>query len=69
MLYITDLDGKKIEVTDLPEAIRQVEEFVSYLPDKANAEHLLMHDRLHHYWSDALQKLMELERQYQTIKP
>lgn len=66
LLHIIDLEGKKIKVTDLPAAIRQVKQFASYLPENQDPAHRKMCSRLHTYWKDALEKLTQLEQQENT---
>jgi len=66
-MFIKDLHGKKIEVTDLEEAIVQAERFSGY--DLYNDEPLkgaLL--QLKHYWADVYKKLIRMEKRINNKK-
>jgi|GEM_PF-3788510 len=51
--YIIDNEGKRIEVENLPKAIKQAELFIKFdVHDKERTE----------YWKDILEKLKELSK-------
>ncbi len=60
-MKITDLDGKKIEITDLPLAIMQADDYRHYtITDPAGQE---FGARQKAYWEDVYQKLLLLEKE------
>lgn len=60
-MYITDLNNKQLNVTDLDAAIKQAKTFTSYFhEDKAFAD---LDKRQKEYWLDILDKLTILKEQ------
>ncbi|PTQ91830.1 hypothetical protein C8P68_1173 [Mucilaginibacter yixingensis] len=56
-MYIIDLDGKKIEVTDLDLAIMQADDFRHYRVTKPSEYQRY----LYKYWEDFYQKLLRIK--------
>ena len=65
-MTITDLDGKTITVTDLPEAIKQAAMFKGFRHKDRSFKK--MDDRLQAYWTDVHKKLLQLYNQKPSIK-
>ncbi len=59
-MFIIDNTGKKIEVTNLPAAIKQVEVFVNYSHDDPAFGEL--DAELKEYWTDVQKKLLALKQ-------
>jgi len=60
-MHITDLDGKKIVVTDLEAAIVQSEMFMGFTHTDANPQQVLADEERKRYWTDMNQKLLQLQ--------
>jgi hypothetical protein len=56
-LRVTDIDGKSIEVTDLPGAIAQAEEMAGYTHQISDGITHPIPEKHRLYWNDLLQKL------------
>lgn len=59
-MHITDLEGRRIEITDLPGSIVQVEKFISYVDNDPLPSLQRLEDRRLHYWRDIYVKLIVL---------
>jgi len=57
MLYITDLNGLQIKVTDLNEAIKEAE----YFKDAHHVPPVKSDKERQAYWQDVYQKLLQLK--------
>lgn len=65
-MYVTDLNGCLIEVTDLDEAIQITEDYKEYKhKDKSFSE---FDKRQKAYWTDMYEKLKAKKEQLSTIK-
>jgi hypothetical protein len=64
MIYITDLDGMKIEVTDLPLALMQADDYRNYRVSDPSSYQL----HLYEYWEDFYQKLLILANEIKEEK-
>lgn len=66
MQYIFDLDGKPIEVTDLPKALEQAETYVKWheerKAEKEKDSSVFYFKKGHEHWSNILQQLKELSK-------
>jgi len=62
-MYITDLYGKQIQITDLPKAIEQAEAFKDFA--HGSKEWAAFDNERCRYWNDLYQKLQELEKEMQ----
>lgn len=58
-MYITDLNGKQIEVTDLADAIKQAQAFKQYSHEDFGFSEL--DEQLSIYWADMHGKLLKLQ--------
>jgi hypothetical protein len=58
-MKIIDLNGKEIEVTDLPIALLQADDYRHYRVTNPTE----MHIRLQKYWEDLYQKLLSIQRE------
>jgi len=56
-MKIMDLDGKEIEVTDLPIALLQADDYRHYTVTHPTE----MHIHLQKYWEDLYQKLLSIQ--------
>lgn len=67
-MYITDLLGKKKEVTDLDKAIDQAECFANINPGESDFfVDKEKNIRLSDYWKDVYQKLLNLKNNGTTV--
>ena len=64
--YITDLDGKRIEVTNLRKAIKQAAAFKEYRHIGTTFRQL--DKKLCAYWTDLHEKLLQLQSRLDNIK-
>lgn len=62
-LTITDLEGKVIEVINLPLALMQADDFRHYRVAKPTEYQYY----LYHYWEDVYQKLCTLQERQQEV--
>lgn len=60
-MHIYDLNGKRIEVTDLSKAIEQAKAFTGFQHEDENYQQL--DNTLFEYWNDMLKKLETLNKQ------
>jgi signal transduction histidine kinase len=60
LMHIYDLDGKRVTITDLPEAIRQAGEFKEFRHEDPSFSE--MDKKLQAYWSDIHTKLVALQK-------
>ncbi|ASV79742.1 hypothetical protein CMU73_03820 [Elizabethkingia anophelis] len=65
-MYITDLNGFQIEVTDLDDAIRITAE--NKQNEHENQGFSKLDKRLNNYWTDMYEKLKAIKEQITTIK-
>ena len=65
-MYITDLNGCLIEVTDLDEAIQITAEYKQY--EHENQGFSELDKRLNSYWTDMYEKLTAIKNNQQTLK-
>lgn len=65
-MYITDINGKHITVTDLKTAIKQAEAFKGYKHENPGFEE--MDNMLQEYWSDVYEKLLRLQQAQEDAK-
>ena len=63
-MHITDLDGMKIEVTDLPLALMQADDYRHYRVSDPSSYQL----HLYEYWEDFYQKLLILANEIKEEK-
>ena len=63
-MHITDLDGMKIEVTDLPLALMQADDYRHYRVSDPSSYQL----HLYEYWEDFYQKLLILDAEIKSKK-
>ena len=63
-MHITDLDGMKIEVTDLPLALMQADDYRHYRVSDPTSYQL----HLYEYWEDFYQKLLILANEIKEEK-
>lgn len=59
-MHINDINGQRIEVTDLIEAIKQASMFTNM--KHVDASFGKLDDELNFYWQDILNKLNELKK-------
>ena len=57
--FVTDLDGRQIEITDLDAAIAQVDEFVGYNECEEIKDAFIY--KMHNYWLDLQKKLRKMK--------
>lgn len=60
-MFITDLEGNQLEVTDLPRAIAQAEDFVSFCHIETSPAIEAADLKRSQYWQDVLDKLKKLQ--------
>ncbi|MCX2429873.1 hypothetical protein [Pedobacter sp. GR22-10] len=60
-MYITDLTGQQIEVTDLEAALDMVEKFLSYTKVEEIKSLQEFEQQRQRYWQDMKQKLLTLK--------
>lgn len=60
-MHIIDLNGNKIEVTDLPLAIMQADDYRHYTLTDPDAQEFAMKQKV--YWEDVYLKLLLLEKE------
>jgi hypothetical protein len=58
-MFITDNEGKSIEITDLDKAIEQAESFTAFMHEDETFRAL--DKKLTIYWTDILEKLRKLQ--------
>jgi hypothetical protein len=63
-MYIIDLDGEKITITDLTLAIMQADDYRHYRVEKPAAYESHLYD----YWEDFYQKLLILDNEIKAGK-
>jgi hypothetical protein len=63
-MHVKDLDGKRVEVTDLHKALEQASMFKQFRHDDTSFKEL--DDRLNAYWSDLHDKLVALHKEQNT---
>ena len=63
-MHITDLDGMKIEVKDLPLALMQADDYRHYRVSDPSSYQL----HLYEYWEDFYQKLLILANEIKEVK-
>jgi len=54
------MEGRVIQITDLDEAIEQVEQYMSYTHVDAEESLVRLEQQRHLYWKDIYQKLLAL---------
>ncbi|PSK90846.1 hypothetical protein [Taibaiella chishuiensis] len=60
-MYITDQNGKQVEVTDLKAAIKQAKMFKGLRHVDASPERASADDQIQAYWQDIYEKLLQLQ--------
>jgi hypothetical protein len=65
-MKITDLNGCKIEVTNIDKAIKQAAEYKGY--KHSNKSFSDFDKRKNAYWSDIYEKLTAIKNDYQQLK-
>lgn len=60
-MQITDLEGKKITVTDLQKAIEQAATYKEYSHVTASPEQVISDKERQLYWTDIHEKLLQLQ--------
>jgi len=60
-MYIMDLYGKKITVTDLDKAVAQAEWFSGLAHEEPNPAQVIADGERKTYWTDIYQKLLQLQ--------
>ena len=60
-MQIKDIDGKTIEITDLPNAIKQADLFKGFQHQEQTAQQKIADEHLKRYWTDIHSKLLQLQ--------
>ncbi|MBT2561332.1 hypothetical protein J7E50_10860 [Pedobacter sp. ISL-68] len=61
-MNIIDLEGRKIEITQLAETIKEVEKYLAFKPEHRFKSLQIFEQRRAAYWNDILQKLLQLQQ-------
>jgi hypothetical protein len=61
-MYITDLEGRTIEITHLEETIKEVESYLAFKPKHRFKSLQIFEQRREAYWTDFLLKLLLLQK-------
>ena len=67
-LYIRDLEGQLIEVSDLPEAIKQTAAYIGILYQQQEPALQDFAKRRQRYWKDIFQKLGRLKNKTEMLE-